>query len=71
MRWSSNPDPDHRMSPTEALHAARRACQEAGLPDMTGFTEELIRWVARGSLTTEAAIEWVKVFSRQPYGPTW
>ncbi len=64
MMWSSRDD-DHRLSPTEALHNARRACQEAGLPDMTGFTEELIRWVSRGSMNTECAIEWVKCFSRQ------
>jgi hypothetical protein len=69
--WSSNPDPDHRMSPTEALHNARRACQEAGLPDYTFFTEELIAWVSRGSMSAEGAVEWIKVFSRQPQGPNY
>lgn len=71
MMWGNYPDPDHRLSPTEALQNARRACSEAGLPDYTIFTEELIAWVSRGSMSAESAIEWIKFFSKQSHGPNW
>lgn len=70
MMWNSRDD-NNRLSPTEALHNARRACADAGLPDYTFFTEELIAWVSRGSMSAESAIEWIKCFSNQSHGPNW
>jgi hypothetical protein len=69
MIWHN--DDSRPLTPTEALHNARRACADAGLPDYTFFTEELIRWVQRGSMTAESAVAWIKVFSNQPHGPNW
>jgi len=59
------PDPDHRMSPAEALEAVQRSRREKGLPDYAVFSAELLQWVSRGSLSAGGAVEWIKVWARE------
>ena len=58
-------DPDHKLSPTEALEAVQRARRAKGLPDYKVFSDELLQWVSRGSLSAEGAVSWIKIWSRE------
>lgn len=59
------PDPEHRLSPAEALEAVQRARRAKGLPDYALFSNELLLWVSRGSLSAEGAVEWLRVWTRE------
>ena len=54
--------PNDRMTATEQLAAVQRARREQGLPDYEQWCTELLQWVSRGSLSSDGAVNWLKLW---------
>jgi hypothetical protein len=54
--------PGERLTPSEQLAEVQRVRREHGLPDYAEWCAELLMWVARGSMSADGAVAWLRLW---------